>query len=127
MKMEYRIRPAAVAAVLAPHRTAIFRDLGALAEPELPVVETASRACLISLIESGRYLGWLVEAGGEVIASGGVLLRRLLPRPGSLQGGEEAYILAWGGERRIPHITLPASDKGRPLYESSGFVQTSEM
>lgn len=36
-------------------------------------------------------------------------------------------IIAWCRERRFEWIYLHASDQGRPLYESLGFVSSSEM
>lgn len=36
-------------------------------------------------------------------------------------------IIAWCRERGFEWIYLHASDQGRPLYESLGFVQSSEM
>jgi hypothetical protein len=35
--------------------------------------------------------------------------------------------LAWCGEERFDHVTLSASDEGRPLYESLGFRATADM
>jgi hypothetical protein len=36
-------------------------------------------------------------------------------------------MLDWCIAHQIDHITLSASDEGRPLYESLGFSTTSEM
>jgi GNAT superfamily N-acetyltransferase len=104
---------------------------------------------LAAWLAGGEYFGWLVENAGQVVAGGGMILRRLLPRPGSLSGGEEAYILnvytepphrgrgvarmvmqamlAWCEERGVARVSLHASDAGRPLYESLNFVATNEM
>jgi GNAT superfamily N-acetyltransferase len=78
-----------------------------------------------------------------------VWLRPVLPRPGSLQGALEAYVLnvytepghrrggvaraimeaivVWCREQRVARITLHASNEGRPLYESLGFEISNEM
>jgi GNAT superfamily N-acetyltransferase len=37
------------------------------------------------------------------------------------------HVLAYTREHRIERVLLHASDDGRPLYESLGFVPTSEM
>lgn len=147
----YSVRAATVAdaAVIARHRAAMFRDMGVLGDSDVPALEAASRDCLPRALAARDYLGWVVEHNGEVVAGGGLVLRPLLPRPGAPQGGQEAYvlnvytepehrrrglarqlmqvILAWCEARRIARITLHASDDGRPLYDSMGFVQTNEM
>ena len=148
---KYRIRLAINddAAIIAHHRAQMFRDMGHINDQEAPEVETACRPYLAEMLSSGEYIGWLVEFEEKVVAGGGIILRRLLPRPGCLQGGEEAYVLnvytephhrrsklarmllaamiEWCEERGVARITLHASDVGRPLYESLGFVPTNEM
>jgi len=151
MHSDYVIRRAteADATVVAHHRVGMFRDMGVMEERDGPALEASSQAYLKVALSSGEYLGWLIDADGEVVAGGGVLVRRLLPRPGHPTGGEEAYvlnvytepahrrrglarilmqaILDWCDARHIPRISLHASDAGRPLYETLGFVQTNEM
>jgi GNAT superfamily N-acetyltransferase len=147
----YSIRTATTtdAAVVAHHRAAMFRDMHVVEDVAVPALEAASRDHLTRALAAGDYLGWVVEKNGEIVAGGGLVLRRLLPRPGALQGGQEAYvlnvytepehrrrglarqlmqvILAWCEARHIARITLHASDDGRPLYDSIGFVPTNEM
>ncbi|MGH3056471.1 MAG: GNAT family N-acetyltransferase [Gaiellaceae bacterium] len=147
----YRVRHAlpADAEVITHHRIAMFRDMGVLDEREVPALEAATRAYLSAALPSGVYVGWMVEADGAVIAGGGAVIRQLLPRPGHADGGEEAYvlnvytepahrrrglaralmetILDWCRERRVNRVSLHASDKGRPLYESMAFLTTNEM
>jgi GNAT superfamily N-acetyltransferase len=36
-------------------------------------------------------------------------------------------MLSWCAEQEMDQITLAASNEGRPLYESLGFKQTTEM
>ena len=36
-------------------------------------------------------------------------------------------MIDWCREEKFVHVTLHASDKGRPLYESLGFEATNEM
>lgn len=147
----YRIRPANVAdaPIVAHHRVAMFRDMGALPAADEAALAHASRVHLAAALAAGTYHGWLIEADGAVVAGGGAVLRPLLPRPGHLDGGIEAYVLnvytepahrraglaralmrtvlAWCAERGIARVTLHASDEGRPLYETLGFCATNEM
>ena len=147
----YASRRATVAdaGVIARHRVAMFRDMGVLVEREAPALHAASEAYLTAALRSGEYLGWVVEAQGQVVAGGGALIRPLLPRPGCSQDSTEAYvlnvytepghrrrglarqlmrvILEWCTAQGITRVSLHASDDGRPLYVAMGFLQTNEM
>ena len=147
----YRVRPATLADVttITHHRIAMFRDMGVLDEHEVPALDAATRTYLAESLPSGAYLGWMVEADGNVVAGGGVIMRQLLPRPGQPAGGKEAYvlnvytepahrrrglaralmetILDWCRTRHVSRVSLHASDEGRPLYERLAFLQTNEM
>lgn len=151
MRSPYAVRAAdrADAAVIAHHRAAMFRDMGQVEPAEMAALESASCECLTRALEKGEYVGWLVVSAGEVVAGGGLIVHELLPRPGQLSGGEEAYvlnvycepphrrrglaralmdaILDWCRERSISRVSLHASDEGRPLYEGLGFTPTNEM
>lgn len=148
---QFHIRRAVAgdAAVIAHQRAAMFRDLGRTSDDEAALIEAETRRQMSELLASGEYLAWLVEGDGRVVAGGGVMLRRLLPRPGNPQGAEEAYILnvyteseyrrrgvarqlmaaiiAWCRERQCARVTLHPSTDGRALYESLGFTPTDEM
>jgi len=151
MTQRYRIRiaTAADAAVIAHHRAAMFRDMGVLPEDAVAALSAATRAHLATALPSGMYRGWLVECDAEIVAGGGLLVQPMWPRPEALAGGEEAYVLnvytepahrrrgvaralmdamlAWCRARGITRFALHASDEGRPLYESLGFIGTNEM
>ena len=151
MRSPYAVRSAdrADAAVVAHHRAAMFRDMGQVEPAEMAALESASCEYLTQALEKGEYVGWLVVCAGEVVAGGGLIVHELLPRPGHLSGGEEAYvlnvycepphrrrglaralmetILDWCRGRRISRVSLHASDEGRPLYEGLGFTATNEM
>jgi GNAT superfamily N-acetyltransferase len=151
MAFDYRIRPATVddAAVIARHRAAMFYEMKCVNEIESASIISASIPQLSEMLAEGDYSGWLVEHDEKVVAGGGVMMRRLLPRPGSLQGSEEAYILniytepehrrlglarklmetilEWACERGFARVTLHPSDEGEPLYRSLGFERTKEM
>jgi GNAT superfamily N-acetyltransferase len=151
MAFDYQIRRATVddAAVIARHRAAMFYEMKCVDQIESASIISASIPQLSEMLAGGDYLGWLVECDEKVIAGGGVMMRRLLPRPGSLQGGEEAYILnvytapehrrrglarkimetilAWSRERDVARVTLHPSDEGEQLYRNLGFERTKEM
>jgi len=147
----YRVRAALArdAAVVAHHRVAMFRDMGVLGSADGAALEAASRRCLARALADGTYRGWLVGADAAVVAGGGLVLRPLLPRPGYLDGGSEAYvlnvytdpahrrrglgrrlmdaILAWCEVAQVSRVSLHASDDGRALYADLGFIATNEM
>ena len=151
MQPEYKIRLATIddAAIIARHRANMFFDMGYFNEAEAQVIETNSLPMLREMLASGEYRGWLAEFEGQIVAGGGMILRRLLPRLGSISGGREAYILNmftdhehrrknlarqimqvmidWCQESNIGRVSLHASDEGRPLYESMKFKATNEM
>jgi GNAT superfamily N-acetyltransferase len=147
----YRIRYATIddAPIIARHRAAMFREMGDLSGDDVARLESASFVYLRQMLAERRYVGWLIEHRGEVVAGAGVILRQLLPLPGAIDGGAQALIvnvyceaehrrrglaralmnaiLDWLKQERIASVVLHASQDGRPLYESLGFVQTNEM
>lgn len=151
MNSDYKIRLATIddAAIIARHRAAMFLDMRYFDEAQAQIVETNSLPILRQMLQSGEYRAWLIEFEGQIVAGGGIILRRLLPRLGSMNGGQEAYILnmfterehrrknlarqimqtmiAWCQENKIGRVSLHASEAGRPLYEDLGFVTTNEM
>ena len=104
---------------------------------------------LRNMLESGQYAGWLLQdADGAIVGGAGVVLRRLLPRVETQVPCEALVVnvyvapehrghglarrlmetlLEWVREQGIERIALHASSMGRPLYESLGFLPTSEM
>jgi GNAT superfamily N-acetyltransferase len=151
MDPRYRIRRAVLAdaKVIARHRTAMFCDRGEVSGDDVARLESASFVYLRQMMAERRYLGWLMEREGEVVAGAGLVVSQILPRPGVVDGGAQALIvnvycepayrrlglaralmkamLAWCDQAGIAGVTLHASDSGRPLYESLGFVRTNEM
>ena len=151
MQPDYKIRLATIddADIIARHRAAMFFDMGYFDEQEARVIETNTLPMLSEMLLSGEYRGWLIEFEGRIVAGGGMILRRLLPRLGCIDGGQEAYILnmfterehrrknlarelmrmmlSWCEENKVGKVSLHASDEGRPLYETLGFVPTNEM
>ena len=134
----------------------MFRDMGTLSAAAEPGLIEASTQYFRGAVPKGEYVAWLMHQSGEpsnVVAGAGVMLRSMLPRvePGSdrLLIGTEAIvmnmyvvpgwrrrglarrlmteILAWARDAKIARLVLHASSDGRPLYESLGFVPTTEM
>ena len=151
MDSGYRIRRAVIddAPIIAHQRSAMFRDMGDLSGDDIARLENASFIYMRQMMAERRYLGWLVERDGEVVAGAGMIISQLLPRPGAIEGGAQALIcnvyceprhrrrglaralmtamLDWCERERVAKIVLHASPDGRPLYEGLGFVQTNEM
>lgn len=131
------------AATIARHRAAMFREMGLLPVDDYDVLYKASEDWLAPRLASGEYIGWLVEQSGAVVAGGGVLLREMGPVPGCCRPGRWAHvgnvytepgqrrrglarllmeeILQWCRTSAIDHVTLDASDEGRPLYQLLDF------
>lgn len=144
-----RLAAADDAAILAHHRAAMFRDMKEADDQAAAIIADASEDHLAALIEAREYFGFLAEHDGKVIGGGGVWLRAVLPRPGTLKGAMEAYvmnvytepehrlngiaraimeaIIDWSRHQGVARITLHASSDGRPLSESLGFESSNEM
>jgi GNAT superfamily N-acetyltransferase len=151
MDSNYRIRYATIedAPVIARHRAAMFRDMGDLSGDDVAQIENAAFVYMRQMMAERRYLGWLAERQGEIVAGCGLIISQLLPRPGAIDGGAQALIvnvycepehrrrglaralmtatLDWCKRERVAKVVLHASQDGRQLYESLGFVQTNEM
>ena len=145
MASRRRIRAATIrdAAVLARHRVGMFRDMGRIDGDPGRALERGCRAWIRRALGTGELRAWVAVVDGEIVSGGGLLLRRLMPRPGSPRGYLEAYVLSvfteeghrrrghalavmrallrWCGARGVLRVALHASSKGRPLYLSLGF------
>jgi len=148
---EFRIRPATVtdAATIAHHRAAMFQDMGRISGEEYTLLRAATESWIAGVLANQQYVGWLVEDSGAIVAGGGILLREQFPTPGCYKTGKWAHIMnvytkpeyrrrglarrlmhlmiEWCTAQKIDQLTLSASDEGRPLYQSLGFQQTSDM
>ncbi len=127
----------------------MFSDMGAASADESTKIEAASRPWIEALLANQQYVGWLAEEGGRVVASAGAFLRELGPEPGCPNVGSWIHVanvyteqthrrqgisrrlmqevLAWCKRKNADKVTLAASDDGRKLYESLGFVATPDM
>jgi GNAT superfamily N-acetyltransferase len=126
----------------------MFADMGYRDEASLDAMEATSAPFIKAGLENGSFRGWLVEAGGCVVAGGGVVM---IDYPSSSRdpSARRAYILnmytepeyrkrglakliveamiRWCRERGFSFVSLHASDDGRHLYETVGFKPTNEM
>lgn len=142
-------------AVVAHHRVAMFTDMGLVRTAELSrTLREASLAALSAELAADTYVGWLaITDSGQVVAGAGVHVKPQLPRisedgarlvTGSIplvvnvytehawrkQGVARALmaaVLEWASNANFDRVVLHASDDGRPLYDSLGFVATNEM
>jgi GNAT superfamily N-acetyltransferase len=145
-----RVREAAGADldVILHHKRSMFRDMGVGTEAELDAMVATARPFIGAALEDGSYRAWLVDLDGHVVAGGGVAIVPFQPNPFDPRP-RRAWILnmyteppfrrrglarrilvamlAWCREEGFGSVFLHASDAGRPLYESLGFVPTSEM
>ena len=146
--MSYSIRPATVADIahIIQQREAMFRDMGIPAA--FDDMAAAMESWLGHAIPSKTYQGWVAAAaGGEVAAGGGLIVIPWPPGPLSLdprcgfifnvytqpahrkQGLARRLMDAIHDHCRaegIERVVLNASAFGKPLYDSMGYVVTSE-
>lgn len=134
------------AEIIARHRRAMFEDMG-MDVPDMAI--TVFIDWVQGKLVNDDYLGWfLTDDNGKVVAGAGLWLIEWPPTPMDISTTrgyvlnvyvEPDYrhqglarrlmetILSYCAEKRIRVITLHASNKGRPLYDSMGFVGTNEM
>ncbi len=142
------------AAVVACHRLRMFQDMGQVPASLADDLQQASERALAPLLASGEYVGWFaVDGSGAVIAGAGAHIKAHLPRI-ALSGERVAQgmvplvvnvftepdwrgrgvaralmreLMTWAIAEDHERVVLHASDDGRPLYVSLGFVATNEM
>lgn len=148
---EITIRPATLDDIpdLVRLRRLMFESMGYDDAELLDTADQAAHAYFFQAIPAGEFHGWLaVTSGGKPVATGGVVIDHHPPGPNNLSG-QSGYImnmstvpayrrrgiarqimlamLTWLHERAISKVILHPSDMGKPLYESLGFVESSEM
>jgi GNAT superfamily N-acetyltransferase len=154
---KYAIRQATVsdAATIARHRVGMFRDMGQVPTDAL-AAELLERSTFAvdALLREGSYVGWFaVNESGRVLAGAGAHVKPQLPRishdgiavvTAALplvvnvytepefreQGIARALmntLMKWVTSRGFDRVMLHASELGRPLYQSLGFVSSNEM
>jgi GNAT superfamily N-acetyltransferase len=143
------------AGTVARHRVSMFRDMGDVPTDALAsMLLEASTIALDALLREGSYVGWCaVGEGDRVLAGAGVHIKPQLPRishhgitittaPVPLvvnvysepdvrgKGLARALmktLMEWAPAQGFDRVVRHASDFGRPLYNSLGFVPTNEM
>ncbi|MGH9521662.1 MAG: GNAT family N-acetyltransferase [Terriglobales bacterium] len=146
---EISIRPGTLEDVetVVRHRIEMFRAMG-INEEHLAAMEQPARAYFSEAMAKGRYLAFLADDNGKVVAGGGIVLLHWPAtaseardsRPMILNMFTESEYRRRGLARRIMQamldwcrqegyksVSLHASEYGRPLYESMGFQPTNEM
>jgi GNAT superfamily N-acetyltransferase len=131
------------------HRRAMFHEMGNRDEAALDRVCTGFRPWLARKMQVGEYLAWFAVGEDEKIAAGlGLWLMDWPPHilgPGRWRanilnvytqpqrrcnGLARALVeqaLEWCRANNVSTIILHASDAGRPLYQSIGFLPSPEM
>jgi GNAT superfamily N-acetyltransferase len=142
------------AGIIARHRVEMFRDMGQVPTEELAVaLLEESTSALAQGLRDGSYVGWLVRDAGQVVAGAGVHIKPHLPRvthdgarvaASSVPLVVNVYtepqwrrrgiaralmntLMAWSAAEGFDRVVLHASDSGRLLYTSLGFVASNEM
>lgn len=133
----------------------MFTDMGLVRTPELSrALLQASLAALSAEFAAETYVGWLAVTGADqAVAGAGAHVKPQLPRisedgarvvtgsiplvvnvyterPWRKQGVARALmevLIEWASGGNFDRVVLHASDDGRPLYDSLGFVATNEM
>ncbi|MPR34589.1 GNAT family N-acetyltransferase [Salmonirosea aquatica] len=152
----FTIRRAAPAdaPVLAKHRCEMWLAMNDLLPEGYAAMYEQCVEYFEEAVRDESYLGWLVAIeSGEVVAGGGLLLRRIAPYPMAngltcpsekqahilnmfTEVGYRRYglanllmktLLRWCEEQGVGSVTLNASEAGKPLYEKLGFAEVKNF
>ena len=143
---EYSIRLAGItdAAVIALHRQSVFVEHGRGRDDNLAAMADAFTVWLRRKLRERRYLGWLAEYDGTVVAGVGVLLVEWPPHPahfGPLRGyvmnayterahrgtGLDDYLLQLAAERPRPRAPAEPQPAAPSRHESLTFADAPEV
>lgn len=144
-----RLATASDAALITRHRRRMFVDAGRRDDQVLHLMAQAHEPWVAKMISDGRYIGWLSEEEGTVVAGAGLLLLDWPPHPLDPRSTTRGYLLnvyvepkyrrrhlasnlielalAEARRRGIRVVALHSTDEGRRLYEANGFRPTNEM
>src|SRR2546426_1394739 len=134
--------------LLVRHRRGMWNAIAKIPKADLDAADRVYRRWARIQMKSNRFAGFIVEVGGEPVASGCVWLMHVQPRP-NWKGTTAAYLLSMFTEpahrgrghgarivreairfaeaRGIPVMLLHASTFGEPIYTRLGFERTTEM
>jgi len=146
----FTIRPIAPGdlSLICQHRDAMFREAGR-AHSDLAAMAAPFRQWLAPRLADGRYFGFITEQGDQPIGGIGLMAINWPPHPAHPMDDRRGYVLnlfveptyrgrgvARGLMDRAEHlfaelglryVILHATELGRPLYEQSGWLRTTEM
>jgi len=127
----------------------MFVDAGRRDDPVLQIMSETHEPWVAKAIVDGRYVGWLTEDEGQVVAGAGLLLLDWPPHPLDPRSTLRGYLLnvyveprhrrrklasnlielalAEARRRGIRVVALHSTEEGRRLYEANGFRPTNEM
>jgi ribosomal protein S18 acetylase RimI-like enzyme len=147
--LKTRLATAADAPLNTRHRRRMFVDAGRRDDQVLQLMAQAHEPWVAQAITDNRYLGWLTEDDGQVVAGAGLLLLDWPPHPLDPRSTTRGYLLnvyvepdyrrrhlasnlielalAEARRRGIRVVALHSTEEGRRLYESAGFRPTNEM
>ena len=147
--LKTRLAAASDAALITRHRRRMFVDAGRRDDQVLQIMADTHEPWVAKAITEGRYLGWLTEDEGQVVAGAGLLLLDWPPHPLDPRSTIRGYLcnvyvepshrrrklashliemaLAEAARRAIRVVALHSTDEGRALYEANGFRATNEM
>ena len=130
------------------HREAMFRDMGR-DEDALAALRAPFRAWLAPRLADGTYFGFVAETEGAAVGGVGLMALDWPPHPLHPENNRRGYVLNVYVEptlrrrgiaralmeraedefrrRGLAYAALHAADAARPLYESLGWMPTSEM
>jgi len=133
---------------LIEHRRAMFYDMGYRDDAALDSMTAKFGPWLLSKMNSGEYLAWVIVAPDYSIAAGAGLWLMDWP-PHMIGEGTRGNILNvytvetfrrrglarhlmemvidWCRENKVDTVILHASPDGRSLYEALGFTASNEM
>ncbi len=126
----------------------MWRDIGKMTAAQLEAGDPVYRRWIVARLKSGKAAAFIIERGGEPVASGVLWIQEAQPRPG-LREVRQGYLLsmytepayrrkglasaivraavAWAREEGLERVALHAAPKGRGVYEAAGFKRTYEM
>ncbi|MBP3366262.1 MAG: GNAT family N-acetyltransferase [Treponema sp.] len=144
-KCEYRRATPGDIDELVRTRITVLRAANKLSDDaDMSAVERETFAYYRRALESGEHIAYLVYDSGRFVGAGGVSFYQVMPTYHN-PSGKKAYIMNMytapeyrrqgialhtldllvkdARKQGVSHISLEATDMGRPLYEKYGFVR----
>lgn len=148
MKLEYRTAGLQDLEILVKTRIEVLRAANKLDDAvDMSVVEKESEEYYKKALSDGSHIAVLVYEGDQIAGTGGVSFFTVMPTYHN-PCGKKAYIMNMytrpeyrrrgiayhtldmlvkaAKDAGISHISLEATEMGRPLYEKYGFVQMKD-